>query len=374
MPPKVLSLNRSGQARSSTTWLVLSRSCHTTGAALSEARACSAMLRHEMGEPDLEVREQYVTTADGWSLQLRSTRSTSHFDPSTRPLLIVPGYGMNSFIFSFHPRGTSMERCLAEAGFEVWAMDLRGQGHSFAEKPRAGATTLKNYASVDVPAAIERVIASSKTDAQVVTLIGCSLGGTIAYGYLALSGKRRVSELIAIGAPLRWDDVHPLLRVAFASPTIAGMLKISGTRSMVQRGFPLLLRVPSLLSLYMNTATIDINQMEAMTQTVEDPNPTVNRDIAVWIKNRDLTLGNTNVTKAMGAMSLPLLVVLSNRDGIVPERTALTAAKAWGGSDVEVLKVGDDDNWYAHANLFVADDAPRLVFDPIIAWLRKRRG
>ena len=111
----------------------------------------------DMNELDrLVVREQYVTTADGWSLALRRTVMPRAFDPSTKPLLIVPGYGMNSFIFSFHPRGTSLERTLAEAGYEVWAFDMRNQGESRAERSKPGVASMRNYATIDVPAAVER--------------------------------------------------------------------------------------------------------------------------------------------------------------------------------------------------------------------------
>jgi len=320
---------------------------------------------------DLQVREQYVTTADGWSLRMRRTTSPHHFDPKTKPLLIVPGYGMNSFIFSYHPKGTSMERCLAEGGYEVWALDLRGQGHSKPEKARHGESSLVNYATVDLPAAIDRVLGATKTHAHSVSLIGCSLGGSIAYGYLANSKRPRVSELIAMGAPLIWNEIHPLIRVAFSSPSVAGAFRMSGTRALVRTAFPILERVPSLLALYMNAATIDTACMSEMAQTVEDPEPSVNRDIAIWMRDRDLRMRGVNVTQAMRRQTMPLLVVVSNQDGIVPERTAVAAADVWGGDDVEILRVGDDDNWYAHANLFVADDAPRLVFDPIIRWLRR---
>lgn len=49
---------------------------------------------------------------------------------AARPVLIVPGYGMNSYIFGYHPRGDSMVKCLAARGLEVWTVDLRGQGRS----------------------------------------------------------------------------------------------------------------------------------------------------------------------------------------------------------------------------------------------------
>jgi len=322
-------------------------------------------------EVDLVVREQFVDTTDGWSLHLRRTRCARQFDPSTQPLLIVPGYGMNSFIFSYHPRGTSMERCLAEAGFEVWALDLRGQGLSEPTGRDPGPQSLLRYASVDLPAAIERVMMGTETNAEGLTLIGCSLGGSIAYGYLALRRDPRVAQLVTMGAPLRWLDVHPLLRVAFSSPTLAGLVRINRTRELVRGLFPLLVRVPALLSLYMNTQTIDLGRMSEMTQTVEDPDPAINRDIARWVNDVDLRLDGVDVTAGLRELDLPLLVVISNRDGIVPVATAESVIDVWGGDDVEKLVVGDDDNWYAHANLFVADDAPQLVFAPLIRWLRQ---
>ena len=327
-----------------------------------------------MHRADLDVREQYVETSDGWSLHLRRTVSPPHFDVSTRPLLIIPGYGMNSFIFSFHPRGTSMERCLAEGGYEVWSVDLRAQGRSKAKAGEPGEVSLRNYAAIDVAAAIEHVLSSTRTEAHQIALIGCSLGGTILFGHLALEPSPLVGDVIVMGAPLRWTEVHPLLRFAFGSPRLVGAIKLSGTRNLVRRALPLLVRAPALLSIYMNTRNIDMSRMGEMTKTVEDPSPDINRDIAVWIRERDLVLDGVNITEAMRKIELPLLVVLSNKDGIVPEPTAMSAAEVWGGRDVEVLRVGDEDNWYAHANLFVADDAPDRVFTPIIRWLRRLKA
>ena len=183
-----------------------------------------------MNRAELDVREQYVETSDGWSLHLRRTVSVLHFDATTKPLLIIPGYGMNSFIFSFHPRGTSMERCLAEGGYEVWSVDLRAQGRSKPKRGEPGEVSLRNYAAIDVRAAIEQVLSSTRTEAQQVALIGCSLGGTILFGHLALEPSPLVADVIVMGAPLRWTEVHPLLRFAFRSPRLVGAIKLSGTR------------------------------------------------------------------------------------------------------------------------------------------------
>ena len=55
-----------------------------------------------------------VDNRAGWRLALTRYRETR--EPKGRPVLIVPGYGMNSFIFSFHPNGPSMVECLAARG------------------------------------------------------------------------------------------------------------------------------------------------------------------------------------------------------------------------------------------------------------------
>lgn len=317
------------------------------------------------------VSERYFDTEDGWSLQLRCTRNPQRHKPETMPILIVPGYGMNNFIFGFHPRGTSLEAWLAEAGYEVWSVNLRGQGDSRPANNKAGEVSLLAYVRHDLPATIQEVLKASRSTASQLILLGASLGGTIVYAYLALEQSHAIGRVITMGAPLAWEEVHPLLRVAFFWPRLASSVRLNNTRKLVRRAMPLLIRAPQLLSLYMNSDNIDMGCMDEMTKTVEDPHPNINYDIARWIRNGDLILDGQNISHAMRNQNLPLMVVLSNKDGIVPEETALSVCKHWGGKAPEVLRVGDADNWYAHANLFVADDAPQRVFDPIIAWLQR---
>ena len=107
----------------------------------------------------------------GWRLHLKVTRAPAHLRPELRPLVIIPGYGMNAFIFGFHPRGTSMERCLAEGGFEVWSVDLRGQGQSRATMRQPGRASLQSYAYYDLKAAVDHVLEHSDTGADSVTMI-----------------------------------------------------------------------------------------------------------------------------------------------------------------------------------------------------------
>lgn len=323
--------------------------------------------------PPITIERHLAPTRDGWHLELKRTVAPACLDAGLRPLLIIPGYGMNAFIFGFHPRGTSMERCFAEAGFEVWSGNLRRQGGSRPARPSAPGPSLRAYAEADLAALVDGVLSRTATRADRVDLIGASLGGSIAYAYLVLRRDHRVGAMVAMGAPLRWSNVHPALRLAFSSPAAVGLLRLQGTRRIARMGMGLLERFPGLLSIYMNPAHVDLSAAGEMVETVEDPWPRVNQDIARWIRDRDMVLARTNVTHALGHVDLPLLVVVSNRDGIVPEAAALSVIGAWGGRDVEVLRIGDEREWFAHADLFIAHDAPARVFTPIARWLAARR-
>lgn len=325
--------------------------------------------------PSVIVQELHVSNGDGWLLHLKGTRAPDTFDPKLRPVVIVPGYGMNSFIFGYHPRGTSMERVFAEAGFEVWSINLRRQGGSKPSQRTAPTPTLERCACVDLRAALAGVMSQTASDADRADVIGCSLGGSFSYAYLAANPTAHlIGSLITVGSPLRWDAIHPALQLAFRSPALAGAVPFSGTRKLARVALPLLAKVPGLLSIYMNTAHVDLTHAEALVRTVEDPHPDLNRDIALWMRSKDLLLGDLNVTRALRGVDLPLLVVLANRDGIVPAPSVLSAREAWGGGDVQVLHVGDARQWYAHADLFIGNDAPAHVFSPMMTWLRDRQS
>lgn len=320
----------------------------------------------------IEVRELEAETSDGWSLHLKRTVSPGALDRARRPLVIVPGYGMNGFIFGFHPRGTSLERHLAEAGLEVWTASLRAQGRSRALDRSAPGPSLRSYAELDLPVLIDAVLARTETSADRVDVLGASLGGSITFAHLSLVRPHRVASVVAVGSPLRWEEIPPVLRLPFASRRVAGALRVSGSRAIAGAVLPLVRHAPALLGMYMNAAHVDLGAASQLVQTVEDPHPRVNRDLASWMRARDMVLRGVNVTAALRAEQGPLMLVLANRDGIVPEAVARSAARAWGGRDVTELRIGDREDWYAHADLFIGHESPGRVFDPIARWLKER--
>lgn len=319
-----------------------------------------------------EASELWAPTDDGWELHLTRTVVPSRFEPARRPVLIVPGYGMNGFIFNFHPAGVSLVLHLASSGLEVWVANLRGQGASRRRSPEAPCPSLRRYAEEDLRAAIDAILTATKTRHDRVDVLGASLGGSIAYAHMALERDHRVGSLVAIGSPLRWVEVSPLLRLPFRSPRLASLIRVNNTRRLAELALPVAMRLPILLSIYLNAANVDLRAAPEMIRTVEDPHPRVNSDIAKWLAASDMILRGVNVTESLHECGESLLLVVANRDGIVPEATALSARDAWGEGEVDVLRVGDPTRWYAHADLFIGHRARDEVFEPIARWLCER--
>ncbi len=317
----------------------------------------------------LETSDFSVSNGDGWQLPLRRVIARDRFDPTLRPIVLVPGYGMNTTIFGFHPRGHSLERSLAQSGREVWSVSMRAQGAARRLTESAPDPSLRRYAGIDFPAALNGALENSDTERSSVDAIGCSLGGSIAYGAMALHRDLPVHAMIGVGSPLTWTDVHPLVSALFSSPMLVGAIPVKGTRQAARVAFPILARIPGALSLYLNAKHVDLGSVQQFTETIEAPDRALNREIAHWIRARDLVIGGVNVADELRSRATPLLLVAGSRDLIVPRATVFSAERSWGNGSVSTMVIGSGDDWYAHADLFIGDRVYDDVFVPMIRWL-----
>lgn len=313
------------------------------------------------------VDRYLVDNHAGWRLAL--TRYRDKQEARGRPLLIVPGYGMNSFIFSFHPTGPSMAECLSARGLEVWTVDLRGQGRTI----RARGTMrygIGDLAVEDLRAAIAHVIATTVTGATKLDLVGCSLGTALAFSHVAIVPDAPVHALVSMAGLVTWREAHPIVRFAFASPRVAGLMRMKNTRRIARLALPVLSRVaPSLMSVYLNERSTDLSQASRLVQTVEDPHPIINREIAEWMKRGDLIVRGVNVSERLPEMKNPFLCIVANDDGIVLPATSRHTYDMIGSEAKEILFVGDAEMPIGHADLFLCTGAQTRVFAPIADFL-----
>ena len=317
----------------------------------------------------MKTVEHRVPNGDGWELSLFQTRDEARLLPGRRPVLIVPGYGMNSFIFSFHPHGLSLVGYLAHSGLEVWRVDMRGQGgaRSVGGGDRYG---LEDLAVTDLGAAVREVLARTATGASRVDVLGASLGGSIMLAHMVLNPAHAVASAVAIGSPVRWVEIHPALALAFSSPALVGQIRFHGTRRFAGFALPRLARyLPQVLAVYMNAQLTDTSAAAEMVKTVEDPNRHVNRQIACWMRDKDLILRGVNITEGLAGIRSPLLCVSAFGDGIVPLRTAEFPYEAVGSPMKQLLRVGSEELFMAHADLFISTGCQDRVFEPIASFL-----
>ncbi len=316
----------------------------------------------------LKVDRHLVPNGDGWLLSLRRTVDDRAHLVARNPLLIIPGYGMNSFIFGFHPTGDSMEASLAFRGFEVWSVDLRAQGQS----ERHGGSLRYGLADLvlkDLKAAVDGVRERTACETDTVDLIGCSLGASMMFAYVACLEPNHAGRLVNMGGPVRWVKIHPAIRLAFASPWLVGMLPLHGVRRLCSVALPLLRHAPWLLSVYLHPSIVDLSQSDQIMQTVEDPNRHINRELAEWLRRKDLIIGGINVGERLRSVRNPLLTVIANADRIAPRPSVLWPHEHIGSTRKDILEVGTASIPIGHADMFVSRHAPAMVFEPLARWL-----
>ena len=315
-------------------------------------------------------RQQFlVDNHAGWRLAMSRRRPVGDAPHGARPVLIVPGYGMNSYIFGFHPRGPSMIDCLSARGLEVWTVDLRGQGRSIRARGnnRYG---LADLAIEDLGAAIAHVLANTMTGATTVDIVGCSLGTALAFAHVASIPAAPVHALVSMAGLVTWKGAHPVVRFAFGSPRLVGLMRIRNTRQLARLALPLLTKVaPSLLSVYLNGRSTDLTHVSKLVQAVEDPHPVINREIAEWIRRGDLVVRGVNVSKKLPELGHPFFCVVANDDGIVLPETSRHTYDVIGSEKKRLLIVGDPEQPIAHADLFLFTGAQERVFRPIADFL-----
>lgn len=135
---------------------------------------------------------------------VRKRSATGRDDRAT--VLLVHGYGQNRY--AWHLPSRSFVNHLAAAGFDVFNLDLRGQGRSRkygAPRPQA----LAEYIEEDLPRALEEVRRTTGRDD--LFLCGHSLGGLISYAAAPLATEF-LRGLVTIGSPFHFTQGSGILR------------------------------------------------------------------------------------------------------------------------------------------------------------------
>lgn len=150
------------------------------------------------------VKEVVLVRGEVPLSMVRKRSATGRSDRAT--VLLVHGYGQNRY--AWHLPSRSFVNHLANAGFDVFNLDLRGQGRSRkfgAPRP----SVLAEYIEEDLPRAFEEVRRLSGRDDMF--LVGHSLGGLISYAAAPFAAQS-IRGLVTIGSPFHFTQGSGILR------------------------------------------------------------------------------------------------------------------------------------------------------------------
>lgn len=138
---------------------------------------------------------------------------------------------------------------------------------------------------------------------------------------------------------------------------------------------PWLKHLRPVLGIYMNPDGVDLSQISNLVPTVDDPVRKINAELARWVQSRELRVGGISVAEGLRSVTdVPILALCANRDGIVPPAVARSVEAYVPADQLTVRVIGDDDRWYAHADLFIGHHAREDVFAPLADWLSSPRS
>jgi len=320
-----------------------------------------------LAAPGLEDERLTALTADGWALSLGRRRPRGA--ARGPPVLLIHGIAMNRLALDFGVERLSLAGCLAGAGLDCFAVDLRGHGGSRAgvcgKAPRPCHNwTLDDYLGLDLPAAMDAVAAVTG-EAQVL-LVGHSQGALLA---LAAAGRypTRVAGVVALAPPIRFT-VHAAAHLRVLPALAATGLTRFGARMLA----PFVgLWHPRAAAL-----TIQPAEMEGpvfrrlMANVIEDLPPGVVAQFEAFIQEDRCGSvdGRDDWRARLSESRAPALFVAAPEDGLATPAIVQEAFERWGGEKALLeLPAG-----IGHTDMLLGRRAPETLFGPVRTWLLDR--
>lgn len=321
----------------------------------------------------LEVH--HAVTTDGWKVAL--TRYQPEEKKHSRPILLCHGLSANRFTFDLAPE-VSLARYLAERGFDVWVIELRGRGKS--DKPKGLRKLWWNWAfdhylHYDAPAAVEYILEAAQTDR--LHWVGHSMGGILLYCYLAEGGTRYIQSGITVGSsldysqspsgfhylvPFRWlAKMIPLLPLGPATLLVS---PFSGRRQNPIETFNYWL------------PNMDPKLVRRLNAIVKHSiSPPVLAQLATAFSSGGLQSwdGDKYYLKGLEAVDTPVLALAGDKDlQCPPEAARLTVEVLGEPSRLKVCgKEGGHEEHYGHFDLLAGRNVCDEVYPSIARWVEK---
>lgn len=313
--------------------------------------------------------------ADGWELALHHRPAAER--RFVEPVLLCHGLSVNHTFMDFEPPN-SLAQYLAQAGFDCFALDLRGTGGSKRPPPgkRRFDFAADDHLRLDGPAAIARVL--ELTGAPRLFLVGHSLGGMVSLCAAARVPAEQVAGLVIMASPV-FFRLRPGTRAAVGLGRFIGWpfgLRYELVSQLLAplAGWFVVPRADTFINLRRVSPR---RQRLAMVNAVSSVGYRLLAQLVQWaltdtFRSAD---GLEDYRSALTTVNRPVLVLGGSADHLAPPAALQALRDAIASSDKSLLVVGEEPaeaRGYGHGDLTLGDQAPDEVFPHVRDWLHAR--
>jgi polyhydroxyalkanoate synthase len=291
------------------------------------------------------------------------------------PVVLVHGFGQNRY--AWHMPERSFANYLADCGFDVFNVDLRGHGRS-AELGSARSRGVDDYIQGDLPAVIDDVLAKSGFDKTF--LVGHSLGG-LCSAAAAARMPESVAGVVTVGSPHALGRDHFVLgnglRLLHHTLGSVGMFRGS------QRRFPVDLIGKALHAARFafdsrfapipvrgwHPGSFDEGELASYVRSFDAESFSTVDDLIVLAATGELRsrIDDSSYTHLIEQSALPLLTVCGKHDLLANPGAAKPLFERSVSRDKQYIEVDA-----GHGDLLVGRAAPDDVWPVVSRWLQQR--
>lgn len=343
-------------------------------AAAAAAAVGGTKLRRFYSELDFETGEDeriIAETSDGWEICLY--RYAARGEPKPYPVVAGHGFAGSRLIWDLAPE-VSLARFLADAGYDFYAVDLRGRGDSWPKvgSPADAEWSFDDFVHHDLPTAV--AAACDRSGAEEAFWLGLEMSGQAYYASVISGTAQQVRGGITFGSPVLTPDDAKV-------PGITGppQMRRNGRllfRSATRYAGPVLafMRSKQLEGSFRPVNTDPIVPARYLYNGIPDESTLIADQFTDWVSNDTMrSLDHETVwSDRVDEIDLPTLVMAAAKDLQRPAPGVEAAFKSLGSDDKTYIEAGTESGFsldFGHDDLVTGRASPTEIFPKILSWL-----
>lgn len=319
----------------------------------------------------------FIQTEDHW--RIGCSRYRARGTARSVPVVLCHGLASNRTTFDLTSEH-SLARYLANEGFDVWLIDLRGHGYSTCPSIFNGhryGWSFDDYVMYDIPAALKHI--REQTGSQKVHWVGHSMGGMLLYAHMSRLGTEPFQSGTTVASSLDFSQTNSqfaglsrwlwLTRPLSALPFGHLSLLVAPFARRFNLHFERFLYWPKNIVPEVARLLL-VNTCHAISRPVAVQLSSVFKEGGVTWKDE------SNIQRyyleGLGNVALPVLAIAGDHDVQCPPDAVQLSWSAIQHKDKQYTLFGPEAGHrehYGHFDLLLGQNATYEVFPEILQWL-----